>query len=311
MAKYGYGVDVGGTTVKIGLFTDDGVLHEKWEIRTDISENGVNIIKDIAASVNENVEKNNLNREEILGIGMGVPGTVYSDDSITCVNLGWNKFPAIKMLTELTGFIVKCTNDANAAALGEMWVGSGKGHKNIVMTTLGTGVGCGVIIDGKIWAGAHGAAGEVGHIPVNPNETRQCNCGNYGCLEQYASANGNVRIAEDYLAECDTPSPLRTAERINSKLCWDLAIEGDPVAVEIANRFSNYLGLGLAMVATAVDPEVFVIGGGVSRTGEPLRAWVEKYYKKYAFHACRETPIVIATLGNDAGMYGCMCMLVS
>lgn len=309
MAKYGFGVDIGGTTVKIGRFSDDGKLLEKWEIRTDTSANGANIVRDIADSVNKNIEKNAIDRADILGIGMGVPGPV-NDGVATCVNLGWKDYHVVEALGALTGFKIKCANDANAAALGEMWAGSGKGRKSIVMVTLGTGVGGGIIIDGKIYNGIHGAAGEIGHICVNPKETRPCNCGNCGCLEQYASANGNVRVAKDYLAEVDTPSPLRTAERINSKLCWDLAIEGDPVAVEIANRFSSYLALGLATLGVTADPEAIVIGGGVSRTGEPLRAWVEKYYKKYAFQAVRNTDILLATLGNDAGMYGCMCMLV-
>lgn len=310
MAKYGYGVDIGGTTAKIGRFTVEGELLEKWEVRTDTADSGKNIIPNIAASVEENIANNGIAREDIVGIGMGVPGPVAADGTCSCVNLGWVNYPAVNELNKLTGFAVKCANDANAASLGEMWQGSGKGHQNIVMVTLGTGVGGGIIINGKIHNGVHGAAGELGHLTVNPKETRACNCGNHGCLEQYASANGNVYVAETYLAECDTPSPLRTAERINSKLCWDLAIEGDPVAVEIANRFSNYLGIGLAAISNVVDPEMIILGGGVSRTGEPLRAWVEKYFKHYAFPACKNTPIAIASLGNDAGMYGCVKMLL-
>lgn len=310
MAKYGYGVDIGGTTAKIGRFTVEGELLEKWEVRTDTSDGGTHVLANIAASVEENIAANGIAREDIVGIGMGVPGPVNEEGVATCVNLGWSNYPAVQTLHEMTGFTVKCANDANAASLGEMWQGSGKGHKNIVMVTLGTGVGGGIIIDGKIHNGVHGAAGELGHINVNPEETRACGCGNHGCLEQYASANGNVYVAETYLAEVDTPSPLRTAERINSKLCWDLAIEGDPVAVEIAHRFSNYLGIGLSAIANVVDPEMIVLGGGVSRTGEPLRAMVEQYFRKYAFRACKDTPITIATLGNDAGMYGCVKMLL-
>lgn len=310
MAKYGYGVDIGGTAVKMGLFTVSGQLVEKWEIRTDTSDGGVHIISDIAASINANRAKRDLAPEDILGIGMGVPGPAHESGLISCVNLGWRGYPAVSTLEALTGFTVRCANDANCAALGEMWMGGGTGHRNIVMVTLGTGVGGGIIIDGRIHAGVHGAAGELGHVPVNPSETRRCNCGGYGCLEMYTSANGNVRLATDYLAEVDTPSPLRNAEKINSKLCWDFAIQGDPVAVEIAERFSNYLGMGLAMTANIVDPEAILIGGGVSRTGEPLRAWVERYYRKYAFPAVRDIDILLATLGNDAGIYGCMRMLM-
>jgi len=310
MAKYGYGIDIGGTAVKMGLFTETGELLEKWDIRTDVSESGIHIIPSIAKSVSDNIERHTLDRKNILGIGMGVPGCVLEGGFCTCVNLGWNNYPAPGTLRSLTGLEVRCANDANCAALGEAWLGSGKGHKDVVMITLGTGVGGGIILNGKIHTGIHGAAGELGHIPVNPRETRLCNCGNRGCLEMYTSANGNVRLAMDYLQEVDTPSPLRTAERINSKLCWDLAIAGDPVAVEIARRFSDYLGMGLAMIANIIDPEAIIIGGGVSRTGEPLRAMVESYFRKYAFHAVRNIDISIAQLGNDAGIYGCVKMLL-
>ncbi len=310
MAKYGYGVDIGGTTAKIGLFTVEGKLLDKWEIKTGITDGGERIMGRIAWSIREDMSSRDISEDMVAGIGVGVPGPVRDGGVVSCVNLNWVDFPVVSTLSWLTGLKVLCANDANVAALGESWQGSGKGILNMVMVTLGTGVGGGVIINGHIHNGVHGAGGELGHITVNPSETKRCNCGNFGCLEQYASATGNVYIAEKVMAELDTPSPLRSAEKINSKLCWDLAIQGDPLAVEITNRFSNYLGMGLATIAAIIDPEMIVLGGGVSRTGEPLRQWVEKYFKKYAFPACKDIPITIASLGNDAGMYGCVKMVL-
>jgi glucokinase len=310
MAKYGYGVDIGGTTIKMGLFTDAGELLDKWEIPTNTENGGAAIIPDIANAVNGNIEKHGLSKADVVGIGMGLPGVAYEDGTATAVNLGWDKTPVIEPLYELTGLRAKAENDASAASLGEMWMGSGKGFKNIVLVTLGTGVGAGIIIDGKLLTGAHNAAGEVGHMPIEPDDPRQCNCGGHGCLELYASANGNVRVAEDYLASTDEPSTLRGMERLSSKILWDEAVAGDKVASEIADKFSSYLGRGLAIIANVVDPEVILLGGGVSRTGEPLIERVTKFYKKFVFHASRNTEIRIASLGNDAGIYGCMYMIL-
>ncbi|MGM9521569.1 MAG: ROK family glucokinase [Oscillospiraceae bacterium] len=310
MAKFGYGVDIGGTTVKMGCFTDSGELLRKWEIRTDTSDKGANIIPDVARSVNDDIRKNGYKREELLGIGVGVPGPAHKDGTASAVNLGWVNAPVVEPLQQLTGFTAKVENDACAAALGEMWLGSGKGYSSIVLVTLGTGVGGGIIIDGKVLSGAHGAGGEIGHITIDASDPRPCSCGSHGCFEQFASANGNVRVALDYLAETDEPSPLRSIEKLNSKILWDYALAGDKVAIEIAERFSRYLGQGLASVANTVDPEVILLGGGVSRTGQPLIDYVEKYYKEFAFPACRDTEIRIASLGNDAGIYGCVYMLL-
>ncbi|MGX8699657.1 MAG: ROK family protein, partial [bacterium] len=222
MAKYGYGIDIGGTAVKMGLFTPQGELLEKWEIRTNTADGGIHVVEDIAASINANIDRHAFDKKDILGIGMGVPGPVTASGLVSCVNLGWKDYPVITSMMGKTGLPVRCANDANCAALGETWMGSGRGHKNIVMITLGTGVGGGIILDGKILAGAHGSAGELGHIPVNPNETRLCNCGGRGCLEMYASANGNVRLANDILDASRAPSALRKYDKLNSKICWDL-----------------------------------------------------------------------------------------
>ena len=190
------------------------------------------------------------------------------------------------------------------AALGEMWQGGGKGHKDIVMVTLGTGVGGGIILDGKMLAGTNGAGGEIGHICVNDDETEVCGCGNKGCLEQYTSATGIVRMAKIILNTTDKPSKLRQIQYISAKEIFDAAKEGDELAATLVENHGKVLGKALAQIACVVDPEIFVIGGGVSRAGDILIDTTAKYFAQYAFHACRQTKFALATLGNDAGMYG-------
>lgn len=312
MANYVFGVDIGGTTVKIGLFTTQGEMVEKWEITTRTDEGGKYILSDIAASVEDKLAEKRIEKSDVAGVGMGVPGPVKADGTvIKCVNLGWGIFNVEEELSKLLALPVKAGNDANMAALGEMWQGGGKGHKDIVMVTLGTGVGGGIIVDGKIVAGAHGAGGEVGHACVDPEEEAVCNCGNHGCLEQMTSATGIVRLAKKYLASHDTPSSLRErGESISAKAVFDALKEGDAAAEAIVQEFSAYLGRALAVFACVVDPEVIVVGGGVSKAGQILIDGVAKYYREAAFIACKDTPIVLASLGNDAGIYGAAKMLI-
>lgn len=305
MAKYAFGVDIGGTTVKIGLFTEEGTIVEKWEITTRTDEGGAYILGDIAASLDAKLAERKIDKTEVLGVGMGVPGPVKSDGTVVkCVNLGWGIFNAADELAKLTGLKVSVGNDANVAALGEMWQGGGKGHKNVVMVTLGTGVGGGIIIDGRIISGVHGAGGEIGHITIDPEEKDVCGCGKRGCLEQYASATGVVRLATKVLNDSEKPSQLRDVQYISAKAVFDAAKAGDELAMQVVEEFGKKLGIALSQVAEVVDPEVFVIGGGVSKAGQIIIDVVSKYFKIYAFHACRETGFELATLGNDAGMYG-------
>jgi len=305
MKKYGFGVDIGGTTCKIGLFETTGSLVDKWEIPTDTREEGKNILPDIAASLQEKMAEKKIGKEEIEGIGIGLPGPVQPDGSVPlCVNLGWkNKNIPEEMGSLMEGVPVKAGNDANVAALGEMWQGGGKGNKSLVMVTLGTGVGGGIIIDGKIVSGAHGAGGEIGHANMEPEEPESCNCGNHGCLEQMASATGIVRLARQALKESGQDSLLRKGE-VSAKAVFDAYKEGDALAGRVVERFAAYLGRALAIFACVVDPEVILLGGGVSRAGEPLVQAVQREYKKAAFSPCKDTPIKLAALGNDAGIYG-------
>ncbi|MCR4815071.1 MAG: ROK family glucokinase [Lachnospiraceae bacterium] len=305
MEQYVFAVDLGGTTVKLGLFDKEGNVLEKWEIVTRKENNGENILPDIAKSIQDKAAEKSISKDEILGVGIGVPGPVDSKGVIyKAANLGWDVFNVSEKLGELTGLPVKTGNDANVAALGEMWKGGGKGFNSIVAVTLGTGVGGGVIIEGKLVAGSTGAGGEIGHIHVEDNETITCGCGKKGCLEQYASATGIARLANERLAQDDLPSILRNAEKVDAKAVFDAVKEGDRLAIEVAEIFGMYLGKGLAAVGAVVNPEAFVIGGGVSKAGEVLFDYIEKNYVKYAFHGTRNAKFCLATLGNDAGIYG-------
>jgi len=312
MAKVIFGVDLGGTTVKMGLFDLTGNVQEKWEIPTRKENNGEQILPDIADSVRAKMAEKGLKSGDVAGVGIGVPGPVDASGVIhKAANLGWGVFSIREKLSGLLGGIrVEAGNDANVAALGEMWKGGGQGHDDLVAVTLGTGVGGGIIVDGKILTGATGAGGEIGHIHIEDNETESCGCGNKGCLEQYASATGVVRLANRRLAKDDAPSKLRGGE-ISAKTVFDAVKEGDAVAIEIAKEFGHYLAKGLAAVACVVNPEVFVIGGGVSKAGEILFDFVRDEYKRYVFHGSRDTKFVLATLGNDAGIYGAAKLVLS
>lgn len=311
MTKYCFGIDIGGTTVKCGLFQTDGQLCEKWEIITRTENNGKAIIPDVAATIMNKMKEKNLTKDMIVGVGVGIPGPVVGEREVAmAVNLHWGY---TKMADELEPLIenipVKVGNDANVAALGEMWKGGGEGTKSLIMATLGTGVGGGIIVDGKIVTGSHGAGGEIGHACVNPEETESCNCGNKGCLEQYASATGIVRIAKQVLATNETETVLKM-ESVSAKDVFDAYKANDTVAAKIVSKFASCLGNALAIFSCVVDPEVIVIGGGVSKAGKPLIDAIAKYYKEYAFLSCKETPIVIAKLDNDAGIYGAAKLVV-
>ena len=249
--------------------------------------------------------QNGVDRREILGIGVGVPGPVDSKGVVNrCVNLGWGVLDLAGQMQALTGLPVCAGNDANVAALGECWKGGGEGCKNMVMATLGTGVGGGIVVDGRLISGAHGAGGEIGHLTLEPKETRRCGCGKRGCVEQYCSATGVVQVAKDYLESRDTPSTLRSQENFTCKDVFDASAQGDVAAGEILEQVYEYLGRFLASVCAVVDPEAVVIGGGVSRAGQPLLEGIRRYFDVYNFHAVSPVRFALAKLGNDAGAYG-------
>ncbi len=310
--KYCAGIDVGGTTVKMGLFQVDGTLVEKWEIPTRKEDSGSHILEDIAESIKKKLKERKLTLADLEGAGIGVPGPVKSDGSNeVCVNLGWkDRNPTKELSALLDGLKVKTGNDANVAALGEMWQGGGKGYNSIVMFTLGTGVGGGVVLDGKIVDGSHGAGGEVGHFTVNYEETDQCNCGGHGCLEQYASATGVVRVTRQKLENTSKASALRGREHISAKTVFDAAKAGDELALEVVDTLGMYLGRVMATVSMTVDPEAYVIGGGVSKAGQILIDAIQKHYESNVTLIKEKAKLVLATLGNDAGICGAAKMVL-
>lgn len=308
MGKYCFGVDLGGTTVKIGLFDTEGTVLDKWEIPTRKEDSGSKILPDIAQAVLGKIAERQIAKEDVTGVGIGVPGPVDDNGVVhMAVNLGWGIINVNEVLDGLLQLPVRAGNDANVAALGEMWCGGGKGCSDMVLATLGTGVGGGIIVNGKMVTGATGAGGEIGHIHIKDDEPDACGCGGHGCLEQYASATGIARLANRKLAATTQDSVLRAAKErgaVSAKTVFDAVKNGDALACEIAEEFGDYLGKGLAAIACVVNPEVIVLGGGVSKAGEILCEYVAKYYKKYVFHGCSNAQFKLATLGNDAGIYG-------
>ena len=311
MKKYAFGVDIGGTTCKMGFFETAGVLLDKWEIRTNTENGGASILSDVAQAIDNKLAQEGIRKDEVQGIGIGVPGPVKSNGVVNrCVNLGWGIVNVAEELGSLTGLNVKVGNDANVAALGEMWQGGAKGCKDVIMVTLGTGVGGGIIVDGKIVAGFNGAGGEIGHITVNNDEIEACNCGQYGCLEQYTSATGIVRVAKRKLAKTASTTALTKYEPLTAKDIFDEAKAGDEIALSLVEEVCGILGSALSNMACVVNPEVIVIGGGVSKAGSILIGCIQKHFVETSFFACRDTKFALASLGNDAGMYGCVQMLL-
>ena len=314
MKEYAFGIDLGGTTAKIGLFTTTGDLLEKWEVPTDTSDQGARILPNLAAAVQDKMAQRSLRPDQIEGVGLGVPGPVQDSSvvAIVCANLGgWGDCDAGAQLSQLLGGLrVQVGNDANVAALGEIWMGAAKGCRSAVMVTLGTGVGGGVVADGKLIEGAHGAGGEIGHITVNPQETAQCGCGKHGCLEQYSSATGVVRCMNKLLEQNpDGPCTLRGRD-FAAKDVFDAARSGDKLAQQEVEDMTLTLALALGNIAAITDPEMFLVGGGVARAGDVLLEPLSRHYQANAFLSCRNTPIRLASLGNDAGIYGAVRLIV-
>ncbi len=307
-----FGVDIGGTRIKIGRFTEDGKLLEKWSVKTDLSDHGAHIVPLVAEKIQAHRKARGISEEKVLGIGMGIPGPVAPGGFVEkCVNLHWNAFNPV---TELARFFpnhqIRAENDANVASLGEYFQGAGRNVSSMMMVTLGTGVGGGVILDGRILVGAHGIAGEIGHIAADPTQEEICNCGNRGCIDQCASATGIVRKAEKLLASVDQPSALRDFETLTAKEICDCAKEKDPLAIRVIEECMYPLGVGLAYFSHAFDPEMYVIGGGVSLAGEVIIKAVQKGYQEQFFLTKKKADIRLAELGNDAGITGA-CALIA
>ena len=312
LKKYAFGVDIGGTTCKIGFFDTTGVLLDKWEIHTDTSEAGKGILRDVACVVIAKMAQENISKEDVEGVGVGVPGPVTEFRVVHgCENLGWETVDVASELESLLGLPVKVENDANMAVLGEMYKGGGCGSENLILVTLGTGVGSGIVCGGNIITGHDGAAGEIGHMVVDMEETVQCSCGKYGCLEQYASATGIVRLAKTKFGlESIVPGEELTAKQIFDRAKGLGSQDVDEDALVVVEHIGKILGIALANVACVINPEVIVIGGGVSKAGSILTETVQKYFVPNAFGECSRAKFALAELGNDAGIWGCVRLLL-
>lgn len=312
MKPYAFGVDLGGNAIKIGLFQTTGNLVEKWTIPARLEDHGSHLLADVVDAIRAKMAERSLTWDVVEGVGMGVPGPVDQDGTVMrCVNLGWDILNVPQAVRELEPAIekLKVANDVNAATLGEMWQGGAQWNNSAVMVTLGVGIGSGIVVDNKVFVGSTGAAGEIGHMCVNPKETERCTCGNYGCLEQYCSDTGLVRTAQAVLEERpEEPSLLRDGE-ITPKAICQAAKKGDAAATEVLERFGQLMGQALTAVACTVNPQVFVIGGQMAQAGMAILKPIETYFRRYAFHAFRNTPFVLAELGEDAGIYGSVRML--
>jgi len=300
------GVDVGGTSIKMGVFSTEGVLESKWEIPTRVQNEGKEIIADIAATIYDYLDKYQISLEEIAGVGVGIPGPVIGDGEVeVCVNLGWkHKKLKQELSAMLKGIPVAVGNDANVAALGEVWKGGGRGFHDAIVIPLGTGIGGGIIIDGKIHTGCHGWGGEIGHMRVGERaEEDFCNCGSRGCLEQYASATGIVRLARKML-----PEPM-VFQTLTAKNVFDMAKLGNAEAMHVIETAGYYLGIAMVNLSLSVDPEVFVIGGGVSKAGKFFLDIIEKHYSEGLTLSKQRAKIHLAELGNDAGIFGAAKMV--
>lgn len=311
MARNLIGIDLGGTTTKMAFVTVDGEILTKWSIPTDTSEDGKNIIPNIVQSLSKEIVNSEFSKADFLGIGMGVPGPIDIENGtvLFAVNLNWKTKKRVRDEIQAgLGLQFVLDNDANVAALGEYWKGAGEKHDDVVFTTLGTGVGGGVIAGGRLLHGINGGAGELGHITVQPNGYL-CNCGKRGCLEQYASATGIVHVAKDMANDFLGTSRLKemedNQENVTSKMIFYLADNGDILANQVVDRVTFYLGLALANVANILNPASIVIGGGVSNAGNTLLQPTTRYFQENAFPAVRDsTRIRLAQLGNDAGVIG-------
>ncbi|WP_270335307.1 ROK family glucokinase [Lactococcus petauri] len=312
MANKIIGIDLGGTSIKFGILTLEGEVQDKWAIPTNILSDGKHIVPDIIESINHRLNLYNLDKSDFIGIGMGTPGTVDIEAATVrgAFNLNWADTQEVGApISEGVGLPFILDNDANVAALGERWVGAGENQPDVVFITLGTGVGGGIVAAGNLIHGVVGAAGEIGHIVVEPHDGFACTCGNHGCLETVTSATGVVRLARKFAEEYEGSSQIKASidngDEVTSKDIFIAAEAGDAFALSVVDKFAYYLGFACANLGSTLNPAAIVIGGGVSAAGEFLRSKVEIYFQKYSFSTVRDsTKIKLAELGNDAGIIG-------
>ncbi|PYZ98620.1 glucokinase [Alteribacter lacisalsi] len=304
------GVDVGGTTIKLAILTEEGTFIEKWEIPTNTADSGHHIPSEIAAALRLKLNALDTDFHALKGIGVGAPGFIEAETGFVyqAVNIGWQNYPLSERLEKETGVPVFANNDANLAAAGEMWKGAGEGAPNMLAVTLGTGVGGGIIAEGRILQGAYGMAGEIGHITSVPEGGAPCNCGKTGCLETISSATGIVRLAMEKVHRGESAGLKEAFDRagsLSSKDVFEVAAVGDQGAEAVVEEAMFHLGLAIGNLANSLNPNVIVIGGGVSRAGDRLLRALRPHFDRYALpKISAETTFEIARLGNDAGVLG-------
>ena len=318
MSKKIIGIDLGGTSVKFAILTQEGEVQEKWSIKTNILDEGSHIVDDMIESINHRLKLLNLSAKDFIGIGMGSPGVVDREKGtvIGAYNLNGKTLQPVKeKIEKATGIPFFIDNDANVAALGERWKGAGENQPDVVFMTLGTGVGGGIVAEGKLLHGVAGAAGELGHITVDCDQPIRCTCGKKGCLETVASATGIVnltrRYADEYAGDAELKKLIDNGEDVNAKIVFDLAKAGDELALIVYRNFARYLGIACANIGSILNPSTIVIGGGVSAAGEFLLDGVRKVYEENSFPQVRtSTKLALATLGNDAGVIGAASLVL-
>lgn len=303
--KYGFGVVIGSSVTKLAYFDLNGKLLHQWSIPTSVVGGSNQVLSDIADEIEQFMKKNQLFEDDILGVGVGIPGPVSKGGTVNkCVNLNWGVFNLDRALSGLTGLNVVSSNTANMAALGESWQGCAKGCKNMVFLSMKTGIGGAVISNGQLVSGAHGGGGEIGHFVVNRQETVSCTCGNKGCLEQYFSPQGIVRLTKRQLSGSIVRSSLRHKANLAYTDVVDAAQSGDKLAQEILEKVTNYAGEVLANICCVVNPDTIVLGGELCKQGSFLIGGLTQYFRKYVFHANKDVRFLTAALGDDAAVYG-------
>lgn len=308
---YCFGIDIGGTAVKLALVQADGTPLARWEIPTRKGDTPEGLLRDVRAELFACMAARQIEAAQVLGVGMAAPGPVTADGVLHgAVNIGWGDVALGAEAERILGLApVRIGNDARVAALGEALYGAGIGAESMLMVTLGTGVGGGVVLRGRILTGQSGVAGEIGHMTIDPYETKSCTCGKKGCLEQYASATGMVRLAAAGLRRGEA-SILRGKEPLTAQVIWAAAAAGDALANAVVDFACERLGMALANAVYLVDPQRIVIGGGVAAAGDFLLEKVRAAYRRQVFSHARVREIVLAQLGNDAGVRGAAALIL-
>lgn len=312
MGNYVIGIDLGGTNLKAGLVDKGGKITHHLSIKTDYNADPQAISDQIFELIDEIIKEAHVKKSDIIGVGLGSPGLIdkKGETIIFSPNLPrWRNIPIKLLVTERFSMPCVLENDANAAAWGEKWVGAGKDVRSLVMLTLGTGIGGGIVIDNKLWRGANNVAAEIGHMIIQMDGPK-CSCGNNGCIEAYASATAMVRRFKELL-KSGVSSSLKDSREITAKMINDAAFQGDKASLDVIEETGRYLGIALVNVMHILNPEMIVLTGGMIGSGELLMNPIRQVTKQKAFEASyKDTKIVFSQLGNDAGIIGAAgCLL--